>query len=481
MLHPTILRIAEDREQSNKFLPPPRKYTKDTFVDEDVYNDLIVAKSQLLKEFPFWGILGMTIKLVEMPSDQLPTLATDGYHVFYSAEFCKSLTKGERVFALAHELFHGLYEHAGKTSRMEAYTGVNLRKLLAEDAPAAEIKAAEATAKLWNFAADFVVNTGLVEAHVGEFIKTIPILYDDKYIGWAVEEVYEDLLENPDQIPEGAQCLDQHIEIEVVPDDYEGDMDAESDGQGNAKIKMKASDFEKMRKDWQENMVSAAAAQKEHEQRETNAAGCIPSAVQRLIDELAKPKVNWRAALRRAVQRVIHRRYSYKTPHRGHFQRGMTIPGFRDATNKLDIAVFVDTSGSVQEEQLTVFLSELQGMLGAFPRYKVHMHCFDGAVCEGSVLMVEKSHGASGWETAKTHVLSFIGRVQGGGGTNFECNWDYLKEHKIKPRMIIMLTDGYPCGGWGDAKYAPTVFFMMGNGRQVTAPFGMSLHYEDYM
>ena len=470
---PTILGIAESQEQAGKFLPPPKRFHKDVWTNEDAYNDLIVAKSQLLKEFPFWGILGLTVVLVECNEEELPTLATDGMHIFYNPEFTSSLTKSERVFAIAHELFHGLYEHAGTSSRFENYTGVNIRRLIKEG-DKNKIKEAEDKARLWNFAADFIVNGGLVEAHVGEFIKTIQILYDDEYLGWAVEEVYEDLIKNPSKIPQGAQCLDQHIEVEVVPDGTGADEKKKA-GEGG-KIVMTESEFEKLKKDWQDSMLSAAAAQKEHEQRESTAAGCIPSAIQRIIDDLAKPKVNWKNALRRAVQRIIHRRYSYKTPNKALFNRGITIPGFRDAINKLDVAIFVDTSGSVGPEQLTAFISELQGIMNAFPRYNIHAHCFDGSVCEESVMKLEKSHGAAGWD----HMKQFANRISGGGGTNFECNWDYLKANKIKPRMIIMLTDGYPYGSWGDSRYAPTIFFMMGNQEGEKAPFGMTLHYEDF-
>ena len=480
MLHPNILRIAESREQAEKFLPPPKRFHKDVYTDEDAYNDLIVAKAQLLKEFPFWGILGLTVVLVEIDDPRMPTLATDGMHVFYNPAFCKSLTKGERVFAMAHELFHGLYEHAGRTSRFESYTGTNWQQIVASGDEAAK-KEAEAKMRLWNFAADFIVNDGLVEAHVGEFIKTIPILHDDKFRGWSVEEVYDHLLDNPDEVPDNAQCLDQHIEINVVPDG-EGDGDgpkAETDGEGNTKITMTESEYEALKKQWQDTMFSAATAQKEHEARESTAAGCIPSAIQRLIDELSKPKVNWKTALRRAVTQIIHRRYTFRTPNKALFSQGWTLPGFRDRQNKLDIAVFVDTSGSVGQDQLTAFMSEFQGMLAAFPRYKIHIHCFDGAVVEDSVTLLEKSHGAAGWEDAKRTIMKYAEKIGGGGGTNFLCNWEFLRERKVKPRMIIMLTDGYPYGEWGIKDYAPTIFFMMGNEKGFKAPFGITMHYEE--
>jgi len=31
-----------------------------------------------------------------------------------------------------------------------------------------------------------------------------------------------------------------------------------------------------------------------------------------------------------------------------------------------------------------------------------------------------------------------------GGGTEFECNWDYMKEQGIEPKKFVMFTDGWP-------------------------------------
>ena len=53
--------------------------------------------------------------------------------------------------------------------------------------------------------------------------------------------------------------------------------------------------------------------------------------------------------------------------------------------------------------------------------------------------------------------------IQGGGGTDFECCWEYMKEHNITPKKFIMFTDGYPFGSWGDADYCETVFIIHGH------------------
>ncbi len=469
------MRIAESKEQA-KYIPPPKRFRKDTWNDEDSYNDLIVSKAQLLKDYPFWGILGMSIVCVEVDDPSLPTLATDGMHVFYNPKFITSLTKGERVFAFAHELMHGLLEHAGSDSRALSYLGINMERLMKEG-DKAKIEEAQKKLQLWNFAADFIVNDGLVEAHVGEFIKTIQILHNDKYRGWAVEEVYEDLIENPENIPQGAQTLDQHIEIEVVPDDQMGDGESgqSRDGNGNVKVRMKQSDFDKLKKEWQDNMVSAAAAQHEHEQRESNSAGCIPSSIQRMIDELSNPRVNWRQALKRFVIAVSSRAYSFARPNKALFSQGWTLPGFRTRVNELDIVIMVDTSGSISRDQLTAFVSEMRGIMNSFHRYKIQAWCFDGDVVRESVVTLEKhTKAGDSWD----QVIKFAERIGGGGGTVFSANWDYMKEKRIKPRLVLMLTDGMPFGSWGDPMYCPAMFMIIGN-PGAKAPFGLTIHYED--
>jgi predicted metal-dependent peptidase len=69
--------------------------------------------------------------------------------------------------------------------------------------------------------------------------------------------------------------------------------------------------------------------------------------------------------------------------------------------------------------------------------------------------------------------------IHGGGGTDFECNWEYMKENDIMPERFIMMTDGYPGRGWGDELYCDTLFLVHGNpSRSIVAPFGMTAYYE---
>lgn len=443
--------VAETKEQATQKLPfgkLGKRFKKDTYNDEDAYEEMVVAKARLLKDYPFWGILGLGLKLVEC--NEIPTLATDGMHVFYNNEFVKKLSRGERVFAMGHELYHCIFEHAGHKN---------------------SIRLSGRDDQLFGFAADFVVNDGLYQSNIGEFITSINILHDKKYRGFSTEDVYDYLVEHPEEVPQGMQTLDTHIEIQVVDDDDPDLKDGKNNQNGN-KFKMGRSEFEKLQGQWQENLIQAATAQKEAEQL-GKAAGCIPAGIQQFIDDLIKPKMNWRQALRRYVRRIQLRAYSFARPNKALFNQGFTIPGFRSYQNKLDIVIAVDASGSVGREQLTAFTSEMNGILESFVAYNIEAWCFDGDVIEDSVTHLTKQSGQL------DDITKFIKNIKGGGGTDFMSNWNYMREKKLKPRLLIVLTDGYPFGEWGEPLYCPTIFFIMGNDGRIKAPFGITVHYEE--
>jgi len=66
---------------------------------------------------------------------------------------------------------------------------------------------------------------------------------------------------------------------------------------------------------------------------------------------------------------------------------------------------------------------------------------------------------------------------KGGGGTDFEANWTFMKGNDLTPKKFIMFTDGYPCGSWGDEDYCDTLFIIHGND-SIVAPFGQTAHYK---
>jgi predicted metal-dependent peptidase len=67
--------------------------------------------------------------------------------------------------------------------------------------------------------------------------------------------------------------------------------------------------------------------------------------------------------------------------------------------------------------------------------------------------------------------------IDGGGGTSFEVIFDYLKNMELEPKQLIVFTDGYPFGSWGDADYCDTLWLIHGTD-SIVPPFGQFTYYQ---
>jgi predicted metal-dependent peptidase len=132
---------------------------------------------------------------------------------------------------------------------------------------------------------------------------------------------------------------------------------------------------------------------------------------------------------------------------------------------KIDVCIGLDMSGSISNKMARDFLSEIKGIMDAYEDYNIKVWCFDTSV------YAEQDFDPSNGEELIDYVPI------GGGGTDFECNWEYMKEKGIEPKKFIMFTDGYPFGSWGDELYCDTVFIIHGSD-QIVPPFGTYAYYN---
>ena len=430
--------------------PLGKRFTKDTYIDDAAYNTMMLAKVKLLDTHPLFGVMGLNLSLVEDPSGYLSTLATDGRHIFYSAEFVKKLSDKQAVFGVAHELYHVVLDTTGKNHRGK---GLNHR--------------------LFNMAADYVINGELKDNKIGEVITQIDICLDDKFRGWSTEEVYEYLLEHPEH-GGGNSLLDEHIEFEISTG-QEGEGQGEKTEGNTVKVHMTEEEMEKFKNYMKEIIQDAATAHQDAQRRGGRGIGSIPAGIKLIIDSITKPKVDWRNTLRRYAVQVRRRGYSMARPNKTMLQMGYTIPGFRRQVNELDIVFALDCSGSVSMQQIGTFCGELHGIMQAFDSYNMLGMCWDGAVAEESVVRLNRGTGVK----STTELLqSFVNGIAGGGSTNPTCVYDWLKEHKMKPKLLIIFTDGY-IDTWGDPNYCNTLWLInTGSNEQIKAPFGKTIQYD---
>jgi len=79
--------------------------------------------------------------------------------------------------------------------------------------------------------------------------------------------------------------------------------------------------------------------------------------------------------------------------------------------------------------------------------------------------------------TADKDLLDY--QLSGYGGTDFEANFKWMKDNAVEPKKLIVFTDGYPWGSWGDPDYCDTLWVIHSNhDKDLEAPFGQTCRYE---
>lgn len=143
------------------------------------------------------------------------------------------------------------------------------------------------------------------------------------------------------------------------------------------------------------------------------------------------------------------------------------LPGMIN-TDKIDICLAIDASGSIDDGQCREFLSEVQGIMDQYKDFRIHLWSFDTKVFNPVVYTPDNADELRDY------------KLGSGGGTDFMCNWEYMKEEGIEPKKFIMFTDGWPFDSWGDPDYCDTIFLINNiMERNIQAPFGMTVNYED--
>jgi predicted metal-dependent peptidase len=393
--------------------------------DANVREKLITARIALLLKAPFFGNLATRLKL-ENADEWCPTAATDGRKFYYNSEFINKMPQKQIEFLMGHEVLHCVYDHMGRRGDREP--------------------------RVWNIADDYCVNQDLLDQRIGE---KIPVgLFDSKYRGWSAEEVYDDLMKNAKKISIDdleKMLLDEHLDGEG--DDGEGDGEGQKDGKGRPKL---TEEEKKQIRDEIKEAVMAAA--------QTVGAGNLPSGVKRMIKDLTAPQLDWRTLLQQQIQSTMRTDYTWARASRKGWDMDAVMPG-SDWDKEIDICVTVDASGSMSDGMLRDILSEVKGIMESYTSFRLHLWSFDTDVYNATVFTPENLDEIMDWE------------VGGGGGTSFECNWEFMRDNDIVPKKFVMFTDGYPGGGWGEEEYCDTLFIIHGS-TTIEAPFGITAYYE---
>lgn len=352
-------------------------------------NQKIISASllRLRIKSPFFATLALFARFI--PTQTISTAATDGKDIFYNPDFLQSLPTPQQDGLLLHEVLHAALLHVLRRGVRDAQT--------------------------WNIAADIVVN-GII-CQQGCFELPAGGIRDTQLENFSVEEIYELLqqqgcnycLDNPDLLETSppAPLLIGEGSNSVGGEGFRPEFDSLSEAQ---KAQLEAH--------WRNAMQQAAVIAR------TTSQGNLPAGMERELGALDSAQLDWRSYLWR---------YLVKTPtdysgfDRRFIGRGLYLENLEGESVKVYVAV--DTSGSIDNQQLKTFLSEVNGILRSYPHLECELYYADADV-----------YGAY-----ELNPDSEIPQPQGGGGTSFvpffdrvTANWDGMVS-----AVCVYLTDGY--------------------------------------
>lgn len=418
-----------------------------TDISDPVVAAIVSARVSLLFNQPFFGNLATRMKLIDA-TKWCKTAATDGRNFYYNREFIKALEPAQLFFLISHEVLHCVYDHLGRKGGRDP--------------------------KIWNMANDYIVNYTLVKEEVGKMPKEG--LYDSRYTDeMTSEEVYRLLEQNSTKIQ---MTLDEHLDL-----DGSCDEDGESNGSntvsvtvmgdGNGPPKLTEADKQSIRNELRAAVINAA---------QNVGAGKVPAGVKRLIELFTNPIMDWRTMLELHIQSAIKDDFTFQKPSKRSWSTGIATKGRRiilpgqNYKKTIDIAIAIDTSGSMTDEMLRDFLSEVKGIMDTFEDFKLILWTFDTKVYNPKVFTMENADEILTYEPA------------GGGGTMFEANFEFMRDpasagfgeefpEPIEPNKWICFTDGWPNSTWGDEDYVDTLWIIHGN-TSIEPPWGIWAYYE---
>lgn len=339
-------------------------------------HELIVKERLiLLDKYPFFGYLALCLELVETPELPIPTMATDGKHLFFDPDFVKNTPPGQLRGIIAHEVLHCALQHLWRIGKREKMK--------------------------WNYATDFAIN--LIVTREG--LELPPgVLLDKKYEGMSAERIY-DLL--PDLKTIKGDLICSH-------DNWPG----KSDKRKKIQQPQDSSSDKNMEEKWKDRLLKAA-----HEARKR---GNLPGEVKSMIDDLIEPKLDWKTILRDKVVSSVKNDFRFFPPAKKYLWQGIYLPS--SYGERLEIAIGVDTSGSVDKKQFQEFMAEMRGITEQFEDYILHIFMCDTRVHDYIVI-----DSQSDWPK------SF---PKHDGGTSFGPVIDLIAQKDLTISALVYLTDG---------------------------------------
>tara|TARA_B110000211_G_scaffold28472_1_gene28825 strand:- start:2359 stop:3660 length:1302 start_codon:yes stop_codon:yes gene_type:complete len=388
---------------------------------------LTKAVVRILGEPKYVAMAGVIMIGSKTIGEEVPTAYTNGKDEVYGRKFVAVLSDAELRGLILHENYHKLYRHLT--------TWKNLWDIDPE---------------LANMACDYVINIKIVDENPpemkdGKMVRFAVLpeggLIDERFRGMSAAEVFNILRKEQSSKPKprrgngegGGGGGDSSA---GNPPDTTPDNESGQDGNGGG---LDEHDWEGANELTPDEVSELERDIDEAIRQGALAAGKMGVNVSRDIEDLLQPQVDWREVLREFVKSTCAGKdfSTWARPNRRFLGQGVYLPsGISERVEELVLAI--DTSGSIGQRALTLFLTEVKAICDTVKPDKVRLLYW------GSRVVADESYELSALDD-----LVKSTKPRGGGGTDVECVVEYMRDNKITPQATIVLTDGDLYGGWG--------------------------------
>jgi len=370
----------------------PTRLNEDN-VSPESKQKFMTTRVDLIRTFPFLGFLIMSTEYYF--TEDLPTMAATtigGNKVFINPKFIDSLTREESAFVITHEVLHIFLEHVGRQTEM-AYNP-----------------------SLWNIAADFCINSHIVEMKENRVQIPKMALYDIKYKKMSADEIYHKLLEENDG--DIKKALEKFGTVEEVGTSGMQPLDG-----------IDRTPMTEAEKTDNHQKISASLANSDKEALKKMGEGYAD--LLKELEDLLESKIPWQTVLREFITTTSKNRYTYNRISRKSYHGGIVFPTMEG--NEIKLTFGIDTSGSMSDTDLREGLSELYSICEEFDNWKVDLISCD-----------TRAHLIGEYDSEEGDDFSTIDKgLVGGGGTQMGPMVEYANEADEEPAVIVIITDGY--------------------------------------
>jgi predicted metal-dependent peptidase len=383
---------------------------------DNIETKLSAARTRLILEKPFLGALVLRLPLEAADPQWCTTTATDARKFYYNPDYIHALDGAQTQFVLAHEALHCALSHFARRQHRDQ--------------------------KRWDIACDLAVNSLLVN----DGLTPPPgALFDMGFDGMTAEEIYPSVSDEFDD-PMDQHVYDQQDDKQSNNDQGkqgrsrddsgggqgEGEQTQEYDANGRKGKEREVEgsqgvgqpdpltpgERDTLNTQWQQRLAGAAQIALQ--------AGKMGGAMARLVDHLLQPQLPWRNLLAHYVSNIARDDYSYARPST---RRGdpAVYPSLRSA--QINVTVVLDTSGSIADEEMRQFVSEIDA-IKAQMRARIVLHACDVTLAADGPWVFEP------WDE-----LALPREFAGGGGTAFAPVFAWSEQQDQMPDLLIYFTD----------------------------------------